>query len=100
MQQCAICGKGAVIGSRVTHRGKLKKEGGVGRRTVRVNRRRFLPNLQRATVMLNGAVKRLRVCTACLRSGRVSKAPFRPKAPPPSEEPSLRRSPSGPALLP
>ncbi|MBI3082786.1 MAG: 50S ribosomal protein L28, partial [Candidatus Omnitrophica bacterium] len=49
MQQCAICGKGPVIGSRVTHRGKLKKEGGVGRRTVRVNRRRFLPNLQRAT---------------------------------------------------
>ena len=55
----------------------LKVKGGVGRRTVRVNLRRFLPNLQRARVFLNGTVKRMRVCTACLKSGRVPKAPFR-----------------------
>ena len=78
LHQCAICGKRPVIGNRVTHRGMLKKAGGVGRRTVRVNRRRFLPNLQRATVLLNGTVKRVRVCTACLRSGRVTKAPLHP----------------------
>jgi len=78
MYQCAICGKKPVSGSRVTHRGKLKKTGGVGRRTVRVNRRRFLPNLQRATVLLNGTVRRVRVCTACIRSGRVTKAPLPP----------------------
>lgn len=78
MQQCAICGKGPVIGKQVTHRGKLKKEGGVGRRTVRVNRRRFLPNLQRATALLNGTVRRVRVCTQCLKSGRVTKAPLHP----------------------
>lgn len=78
MYQCAICGKKPVSGSQVTHRGKLKKAGGVGRRTVRVNRRRFLPNLQRVTALLNGTVKRVRVCTACIRSGRVTKAPLRP----------------------
>ena len=78
MQACAICGKGPVIGHQVTHRGKLKKEGGVGRRTVRVNRRRFLPNLQRARILLNGTVQRVRVCTSCIRSGRVTRAPSRP----------------------
>ena len=84
MRQCAICGKRPVIGSQITHRGMLKVKGGVGRRTVRVNRRRFLPNLQRARVILNGTVRRVRVCTACLKSGRVPTAPFRSKTARPS----------------
>ncbi len=75
MRQCMICGKRPVIGHAVTHRGMLKVKGGVGRRTVRVNRRRFLPNLQAARIVINGTVTRARVCTACLRSGRVLKAP-------------------------
>ena len=78
MRICVICGKRPVIGHAVTHRGMLKVKGGVGRRTVRVNRRRFLPNLQRATVLLNGTVRRVRVCVACLKAGRVPKAPLKP----------------------
>ena len=78
MRECAICGKRPVVGKQVTHRGMLKVKGGVGRRTVRVNPRRFLPNLQSARVILKGAIKRVRVCTACLRSGRVPKAPLHP----------------------
>jgi large subunit ribosomal protein L28 len=76
MRLCAICGKQPVVGRSKIHRGMLKKKGGVGRRTVRVNLRRFLPNLQRARVLFNGTVKRIRVCTACLRNGRVQKAPL------------------------
>ena len=78
MGQCAICGKRPVIGSQITHRGMLKVKGGVGRRTVRVNRRRFLPNLQRTRALLNGTVRRVRVCTICLKSGRVPRAPLHP----------------------
>ncbi len=78
MRTCAICGKSPVVGGSKTHRGMLKKKGGVGRRTVRANPRVFLPNLQRATAILNGVVRRVRVCTACLRSGRVTKAPWKP----------------------
>lgn len=78
MLQCAICGKKPVVGRAVVHRGMLKVKGGVGRRTVRTSLRRFLPNLQRVTALLNGSVKRIRVCTACLRSNRVVKAPVRP----------------------
>lgn len=81
MKQCAICGKGPVIGHRITKRGMSKKEGGVGRKNVRVNLRRFLPNLQPATVILNGMIRRARVCTACLKSGRVIKAPLNPSRP-------------------
>lgn len=78
MRICAICGKRPVMGHAITHRGMLKKHGGVGRRTVRVNRRRFLPNLQPVTILLRGIVRRTRVCTACLKSGRAVKAPLRP----------------------
>lgn len=78
MLTCAICGKGPFMGSAVTHRGMLKKQGGVGRRTVRVNPRRFLPNLQRVTILLKGTVRRVRVCTACIKSGRALKAPLHP----------------------
>ena len=87
MRQCAICGKRPVVGHTVTHRGMLKVKGGVGRRTVRVNLRRFLPNLQRTRMVLNGTVKRVRVCTACLKSGRVPKAPFQQKRAPAAATP-------------
>jgi len=52
----------------------LKKKGGVGRRTVRKSARRFLPNLQSVKALINGSVTRLRVCTECLKSGRVMKS--------------------------
>lgn len=71
---CAICGKGPVAGRTYTRRGMAKKKGGVGRRIVRKNIRRFLPNLQRVRVRLNGTVRRLKVCTECLKNGRVLKA--------------------------
>jgi len=75
MKGCGICGKGPVAGRSYSQRGVAKKKGGVGRRTTRKNKRRFLPNLQRVKVLLNGTVTHLRVCTACLKNGRVRKAP-------------------------
>lgn len=75
MKICAICGKGAVAGRSYIHRGQAKKKGGVGRRTVRKNKRRFLPNLQSAKILLNGVVQRVRVCVECLKNGRIIKAP-------------------------
>ena len=74
MKLCAICGKKPFHGSAITYRGMLKKDGGVGRKTVRVNPRRFLPNLQSATILVNGNVKHVKVCTGCIRSNRVFKA--------------------------
>jgi large subunit ribosomal protein L28 len=39
-----------------------------------VGPRRFEPNLQTVKALVNGAAKRMRVCTRCLRSGKISKA--------------------------
>ena len=39
-----------------------------------VRSRRFVPNLQTVRAMVNGGVRRLRVCTRCLRSNKVVKA--------------------------
>lgn len=73
-KRCDMCGKGPVTGSSLTRRGVAKKAGGVGIRIVRRNRRRFLPNLQKVRAMLNGAVRSVRVCTRCLKSGKITKA--------------------------
>jgi len=59
-RKCEICGKGPITGNTVSHAHNL-------------NKRRWLPNLQKVRVSVNGAKKRMRVCTACIRSGAISK---------------------------
>jgi large subunit ribosomal protein L28 len=59
---CEICGKKPMVGSNVSH-------------AHNVTKRRFNPNLQRVRAEVNGQVKRLTVCTSCIRSGAVAKAP-------------------------
>jgi large subunit ribosomal protein L28 len=39
-----------------------------------VSARRFEPNLQEVKAVVNGGNKRMKVCTRCLRSGKVVKA--------------------------
>ena len=59
-QRCDICGKGPQFGSRVSH-------------AHNVTSRRFNPNLQRVRAVLACVQKKIRVCTRCLRSGKVTK---------------------------
>ena len=58
---CDICGKKPVTGHNVSHSHKLTK-------------RRWLPNLQKVRVEMDGEVKRIRVCTRCIRDGKIAKA--------------------------
>ena len=80
-QRCHICGKGPVFGNTVSQRGKPKYLGGNGRKTTGISRRMFRPNLQRIRITENGKTVRRRVCTQCIRAGKVQKAvvrePFR-----------------------
>jgi len=71
---CYICGKRPVAGRVIKRRGLAKKKGGVGQRITGVSRRRFLPNLQRVRALINGGVKKVRVCTKCLKAGKIKKA--------------------------
>jgi large subunit ribosomal protein L28 len=73
--QCAVCGKTPHLGNQIVRRGKAKYLGGVGRKVTGISRRTFKPNLQRIQVSVDGAVKRLRVCVQCIRSGRVQRPP-------------------------
>lgn len=59
--RCDICGKGPRVGNHVSHANNKKK-------------RRFLPNLKRVRAVVDGTPRRVKVCTACLKQGRIVKA--------------------------
>jgi len=61
-KECDICGKKPMVGCNVSH-------------AHNVNKRRFNPNLQRVRALVNGHAKRIDVCTNCIKSGHVVKAP-------------------------
>ena len=78
---CEICGKKTQFGNKVTTRGLPKWKGGIGLKTTGIARRTYKPNLQRVRAVVNGAVRRLRVCTSCLKAGKVTKPLRRPATP-------------------
>ncbi len=61
-KMCELCGKKPMVGNNVSH-------------AHNVNKRRFNPNLQRVKTVRDGQVKRIMVCTTCIKSGHVVKAP-------------------------
>ncbi len=59
---CFICAKGPSFGNNVSHANNK-------------TRRRWNPNLQSVRAVVgNGSVRKIRVCTRCIRSGAVKKA--------------------------
>jgi large subunit ribosomal protein L28 len=73
-KRCELCGKGPLTGNSLTRKGKPKREGGIGEHIARVNRRRFMPNLQSARAFFDGRVQRIRVCTKCIKAGKLVRA--------------------------
>ena len=71
---CALCGKTRGNGGCITRKGLAKKAGGIGMHVVKVSPRTFEPNIQTVRVEENGSTKRMKVCTACIRGGKVTKA--------------------------
>ncbi len=59
---CEMCGKKPLFGNNVSH-------------AHNVTKRRFNPNLQRVRAVYKGRVKKMMVCTKCIKSGHVVKAP-------------------------
>jgi large subunit ribosomal protein L28 len=60
-QQCDICGKKPQAGNRISH-------------AHNVTKRRWNINLKPVHAKVAGQGKRMRVCTSCIRSGKVAKA--------------------------
>lgn len=71
---CDICGKRPLTGNVISRKGKPKKEGGIGSRVVKRSRRKQYPNLQTVRASVNGRTVKLRVCTKCLKAGKVTQA--------------------------
>ncbi|MBN2543965.1 50S ribosomal protein L28 [bacterium] len=57
---CEICGKRPITGHNVSHSHHKTK-------------RRWLPNLQTVLAVVDGKIKKIKVCTKCLKSGKVVK---------------------------
>lgn len=72
--RCAVCGKGTTFGIQYARRGAARRSGGSGQKISGKTNRTFRPNLQRVRAQVGGGVKRLVVCTGCLKSGKVKKA--------------------------
>ena len=71
---CMMCGKARAEGGRITRKGLAKKAGGIGLHVVKNVKRTFHPNIQSVRVIVNGQVKRVRMCAACIRTGNFVKA--------------------------
>ncbi|MCM8774448.1 MAG: 50S ribosomal protein L28 [Candidatus Omnitrophica bacterium] len=71
-RKCEICGKTAIRGNSITRRGLAKKKGGVGKKTTGINKRIFLPNLQKRKVLINNRIKKIMVCAKCIKSGKLT----------------------------
>ena len=58
---CHSCGKGPAFGHSRSH-------------SMVASKRRFDPNLQKVRIMLDGAPRRVYVCTRCLKADQATKA--------------------------
>ncbi len=57
---CELCGRGPAFGNRISH-------------AHNVTKRRWNLNLQRVRAIIGGSNKRVKVCTSCIKSGKVVK---------------------------
>ncbi|MGI6206149.1 MAG: 50S ribosomal protein L28 [Anaerovoracaceae bacterium] len=60
-RKCEICGKGQTSGNMVSHSNIH-------------NKRKWNANIQSVRVNDNGTVRRMNVCTRCIKSGKVTRA--------------------------
>lgn len=72
-RECEICKKRVTVGHQYTYRGLAKYKGGVGRKVTGKTKRKFRPNLQRVRATVDGHVRRLRLCTRCMKAGQLKK---------------------------
>ena len=59
-QKCDLCGKGPQFGNNISH-------------AHNTTRRRWNVNLQPVKAQVNGGSKRMRVCTSCIKTGKIVK---------------------------
>lgn len=71
-RRCEICEKKTITGNSISRRGLAKRKGGVGKKTTGITKRKFHPNLQKKSIVINNKVKTVLVCAKCLKSGKLT----------------------------
>lgn len=75
---CELCGRSTQVGNKLVRRGLAKAKGGVGKKITGKTKRKFKPNIQKVRAVMNGTVRRVKVCTRCMKKGRIEKPKPRP----------------------
>ena len=70
---CELCGRKTEVGNSITRRGLAKAKGGVGKRVTSRTKRKFKPNIQKVRGAVGGSVRRVKVCTRCIKAGKITK---------------------------
>ena len=73
-RECYICGKKPQMGRTISTRGVAKSKGGIGKRITGKTLRKFNPNLQSVHAQIDGKNKKIKICTKCLKAGKIKKA--------------------------
>ncbi|WP_370622909.1 50S ribosomal protein L28 [Streptomyces tsukubensis] len=68
-QRCDVCAKEPSFGKAVARLGK----NAIHRKVQGRSSRRFNPNVQPVKTMVNGTPTKLKVCTSCLKKGKVER---------------------------
>ncbi|MGE4157970.1 MAG: bL28 family ribosomal protein [Planctomycetota bacterium] len=71
--QCFYCEKSSKVGGAIVYSGLAVKVGGIGLNRRKTLKRMFKPNLQKVRARVGGAVRRIKVCTSCMKKGRLQK---------------------------
>jgi len=68
-KKCDVCGKQPTFGNSVARLGK----GAMIRRVKKRTARRFDPNIQTIRATIKGTPTKLKVCTSCIKAGKVQR---------------------------
>lgn len=68
-KRCDVCGKGPRFGNQVARLGRNAQK----RRVLGRSARMFRPNIQPVKAVVGGRPVKLKVCTSCLKAGKVQR---------------------------
>ncbi len=70
-RECEICGKKPVAGRTYTRSGLSRRKGGGGQHITGKTARVFKPNIQKVRLDLNGTIRKVKICTRCMKNHAV-----------------------------
>jgi large subunit ribosomal protein L28 len=70
---CHFTGKKSTFGKQRTYRGQKIQKGGFGLKPTGITRRKFRPNLQKVTAVIDGVPTRILASAKAIKSGLVVK---------------------------